>query len=163
MSVQYVQDLFYHMPERYNVLFILISIIWNVLVLILKTSVKLNWTDLHGTAVICITKIFPFDHIEHDQLFISEVNSLDLKLETIKALSAKLFNPFEINNDEIYYPLCDIDPDAHYFNELNAHISQNCNYYYEHSFSSVIQNRFTSIIDLKVFSLCYINIRSQKS
>ena len=110
----------------------------------------------------CITTIFPFNHIEHDELFISEVNSFDLELETIEALSAKLFNPFEINNDEIYYPLRDIDPDAHYFNELNAHISQNCNYYYEHSFSSVIQNRFTSIIDLKVFSLCHINIRSQK-
>ena len=111
----------------------------------------------------CITKIFPFNHIEHDDLFISEVNSLDLELETIEALSAKLFNLFEINNGESYYPLCDIDPDAHYFNELNAHISQNCNYYYEHSFPSVIQNRFTSIIDLKVFSLCHINIRSQKA
>ena len=111
----------------------------------------------------CITQIFSFNHIEHDELFISEVNSFDLELETIEALSAKLFNPFEINNDEIYYPLWDIDPDAHYFNELNADISQNCNYYYEHSFSSVIQNRFTSIIDLKVFSLCHINIRSQKA
>ena len=52
ISVKYVQDLFYHMPERYNVLFVLISFIWNVLVLILKTSVILNWIDLHGTAVI---------------------------------------------------------------------------------------------------------------
>ena len=80
----------------------------------------------------CITEISPFNQIEHDELFISEVNSLELKLGTIEALSAKLFNPFEINSDEIYYPLCDIDPDAHYVNELNAHISQNCNYYYEH-------------------------------
>ena len=111
----------------------------------------------------CITEIFPFNHIENDELFISEVNSWDLELETIEALSAKLFNPFEINNDDVYYPLCDIDPDAHYFNEFNAHVSQNCNYYYEHSFSSVIQNRFTSSIDLKVFSLCHINIRSQKA
>ena len=43
----------------------------------------------------CITKIFPFNHIEHDELFISEVNSLDLELETIEALSAKLFNPLK--------------------------------------------------------------------
>ena len=88
---------------------------------------------------------------------------MDFELKTIEDLSAKLFNPFEINNDDIYYPLCDIDPDAHYFNELNAHISQNCNYYYEHSFSSVIQSRFPNIIDHKVFSLCHINIRSQKA
>ena len=48
--------------------------------------------------------------------FASEVNSLDLELETIEALSAKLFNPLKKNNDEINYPLCDINPDAHYFN-----------------------------------------------
>ena len=72
----------------------------------------------------CIIEIFPFNHIENDELFISEVNSLDLELETIEALSAKLFNPFEINNDDVYYPLCDIDPDAHYFDESNAHVSQ---------------------------------------
>ena len=126
----------------------------------------LSYIELNGSSWYCcdcITEIFPFNHIENDELFISEVNSLDLELETIEALSAKLFNPFEINNDDVYYPLCDIDPDAHYFYEFNAHVSQNCNYYYENSFSSVIQNRFTSSIDLKVFSLCHINIRSQKA
>ena len=111
----------------------------------------------------CITAIFPFIHIANNELFIFEVNSMDFELKTIEDLSVKLFNPFEINNDDIYYPLCDIDPDAHYFNELNAHISQNCNYYYGHSFSSVIQCRFPNIIDHKVFSLCHINIRSQKA
>ena len=65
---------------------------------------------------------------------------MDFELKTIEDLSTKLFNPFEINNDDIYYPLCDIDPDAHYFNELNVHISQNCNYYYENSFLGVIQS-----------------------
>ena len=82
----------------------------------------------------CITEIFPFNYIENDEFFISEVNSLDPELETIETLSAKLLNPFEINNGDVYYPLCDIDPDAHYFNELNAHVSQNYNNYYEHSF-----------------------------
>ena len=56
-----------------------------------------------------------FNHIEHDEPFISEVNSLDLELEIIETLSTELFNPFGINNGDIYYPLCDIDPDAHYF------------------------------------------------
>ena len=72
---------------------------------------------------------------------------MDFELKTMEDLSAKLFNPFEINNNDIYYPLCDIDPDAHYFNESDAHISQNCNYYYEHSFLSVIQSMFPNIID----------------
>ena len=86
----------------------------------------------------CITEVFPFNHIENDDLFVSELNGMDLELKTIEALSASLFNPFELNYDNIYSPLCDIDPDANFSNALNAHISQNCNYYYEHQFPNVI-------------------------
>ena len=41
----------------------------------------------------CITKIFPFNHIEHDELFISEVNGLDLELETIESFISKAVQP----------------------------------------------------------------------
>ena len=78
-------------------------------------------------------------------------------------MSEKLFNPLELNNDGIYSPLCDIDPDANYFNELNANIYQNCNNYYEHSFSTIIQSSFKDAINPNVFSLCHINIRSMKA
>ena len=47
---------------------------------------------------------------------------MDIESKTIESLSEKLFNPLELNNDDIYSPLCDVDPDANYFNELN-HIS----------------------------------------
>ena len=82
---------------------------------------------------------------------------MDIDTKPIESLSESLFNPLELNNDDVYSPLCDVDPDANYFNELNAHISQNCNYYYEHSFSIIIQTRFKNMIDLYVFSLCHIN------
>ena len=111
----------------------------------------------------CLSKIFPFNHIEGDDIFISEINNMDIDTKIIESLSESLFNPLELNNDDIYSPLCDVDPDANYFNELNAHISQNCNYYYEHSFSTIIQTRFKNMIDLNVFSLCHINIRSMKA
>ena len=111
----------------------------------------------------CLSKIFPFNHIEGDDIFISEINNMDIDTKTIESLSESLFNPLELNNDDIYSPLCDVDPDANYFNELNAHISQNCNYYYEHSFSTIIQTRFKNMIDPNVFSLCHINIRSMKA
>ena len=88
---------------------------------------------------------------------------LCLRTKTIESLSENLFNPLELNTDDIYSPLCDVDPDANYFNELNAHIYQNCNYYYEHSFSAIIQTRFKHMIDHNVFSLCHINIRSMKA
>ena len=88
---------------------------------------------------------------------------MDIDTKTIESLSESLFNPLELNNNDIYSPLCEVDPDANYFNELNAHISQNCNYYYEHSFSTIIQIRFKNMIDLNVFSLCHKNIRSMKA
>ena len=69
----------------------------------------------------------------------------------------------ELSNDDIYSSLCGVDPDANYFNELNAHISQNCNYYHGHSFSTIIQTMFTNMIDHNVFSSCHINIRSMKA
>ena len=68
----------------------------------------------------CILEIFPFGHIEYNNLLITEVNSMDFELKAFEDLSTKLFNPFGINNYEIYYPLCDIDIDAHYFNDSNA-------------------------------------------
>ena len=111
----------------------------------------------------CLSKVFPFNHIEENNIFISEINNMDIESKTIESLSEKLFNPLELNNDDIYSPLCDVDPDANYFNELNAHIYQNCNYYYEHSFSTIIQSRFKDAIDPNVFSLCHINIRSMKA
>ena len=110
----------------------------------------------------CLSKIFPFNHNEGD-IFISEINNMDIDTKTIESLSESLFNPLELNNDDIYSPLCDVDPDANYFNELNAHISQNCNYYYEHSFSTIIQTKFKNMIDLNVFSLCHISIRIMKA
>ena len=69
----------------------------------------------------------------------------------------------ELSNDDIYSSLCGVDPDANYFNELNAHISQHCNYYHGHSFSTIIQTMFKNMIDHNVFSSSHINIRSMKA
>ena len=85
--------------------------------------------------------MFPFNHIEGNDIFISETNNMDVDTKTIESLSERKFNPLELNNDDIYSPLYDLGPDANYFNELNAYISQNWNYYYEHSFSTIIQTR----------------------
>ena len=111
----------------------------------------------------CLSHIFPFNHMEDNDIFIAEINNMDIEAKTIESLSESLFNPLELNNDDIYSPLCDVDPDANYFNELNAHISQNCNYYYEYSFHDIIQTRFKNMINHQVFSLCHMNIRSLKA
>ena len=50
-----------------------------------------------------------------------------------------------------------------FFNALNAHISQSCNYSYEHPFPNVIQQRFNHMMTENTFSLCHNYIRSQKA
>ena len=109
--------------------------------------------------VSCITTCFPFNHIENDDTFKVEISNLDIESKDIESLSQLLFNPFELNNDDIYSPLCDIDPDVNYYDLLETHVQQ-CNYYFENSFLPVIQKRLKYN---NVFSLCHINIRSLKA
>ena len=45
----------------------------------------------------------------------------------------------------------------------NDYSANNYNYYYEHQFPNVIQQRFNHMMTQNTFSLCHINIRSQKA
>ena len=80
----------------------------------------------------------------------------------IESLSDLLFNPFELNSDDHYSPLIDIDPDMNYYNEIDSHIALNCNYYFEESISAAINDKIKTRNLSKVFSLCHVNIRSLK-
>ena len=59
-----------------------------------------------------MVEILPFNHIEDDDTFISEVNNMNINTQTLESLSELLFNPFELNTDDQYSPLYDIDPDV---------------------------------------------------
>ena len=59
----------------------------------------------------------PFNHIEDDDAFISEVSNKHINTQTLESLSGLLFNPFELNTDYQYSPLHDIDPDSHFYND----------------------------------------------
>ena len=111
----------------------------------------------------CITELFPFNHIEHDDVFVSEVNNIGSCTRSIESLSDLLFNPFELNSDDHYSPLIDIDPDVNYYNEIDSHIALNCNYYFEESISAAINDNIKTGNLSKVFSLCHVNIRSLKA
>ena len=111
----------------------------------------------------CITKLFPFNHIEHDDVFVSEVNNIGSCTRSVETLSDLLFNPFELNSDDHYSPLIYIDPDMNYYNEIDSHIALNCNYYFEESISAAINDKIKTGNLNKVFSLCHVNIRSLKA
>ena len=73
-------------------------------------------------------------------------------------LDQYVFNPFELNDDNLNLPNFDSDPDLQYFNDMtyvsNIH---NCNYYLEDDFERKISN-FKCIEER--FSLIHMNIRS---
>ena len=76
---------------------------------------------------LCISGIFPFNHIESDANFQSAINEFPLD-QSMSYLSDKLFTPFELNEDNHVINTCDSDHDLHYFNAYSQH-SMKCDYY----------------------------------
>ena len=105
----------------------------------------------------CISEIFPFNTIENDTLFLSEINKFSYS-ERLAEVSDILFQPFELNNNDSYSPLFDIDPDIHFFNKIDYQIGSNCDYYMEDTFHSNLNHSYNS--QGYPFSLCHLNIRS---
>ena len=49
-----------------------------------------------------------------------------------------IFHPFELNADDLYCPLNDVDPpDLNYHNEPHSHTGLNCIYYFDDAFPSL--------------------------
>ena len=107
----------------------------------------------------CIMELFPFNLIENDKLFLAEINNYDLKNRIVE-ISDALFQPFEINSDDVYSPIHEIDPDINFYNEIDFHIGSTCNYYMEDAFSFIINKRYNPEQSGRIFSLCHLNIRS---
>ena len=115
-----------------------------------------------GTAK-CALQRYCLSINENEDVFMCDINCIETCSRTIEQLSELIFNPFELNMDDHYSPLYDVDPDMNYYNELDSHIGLNCNYYFDNSFPCVIHEKLKET-DMKcVFSLCHINIRSLKA
>ena len=82
---------------------------------------------------------------------------------SIESLTERLFNPFELNSDDHYSPMFDIDPDMNYYNELDSHIALNCKYHFEETIAAAISDKTEGKEHNNVFSLCHANIRSLKA
>ena len=102
---------------------------------------------------LCTSCMFPFNHFEDDQEFVRAVNHID----TLSSLNNSdiVFHPFEMN-DRIS-PLSEIDPDLHFYNSIDFHLS-GCNYYNEDNFLKLMGE----LEKTWSFSLCHVNIRSVK-
>ena len=107
---------------------------------------------------ICIESVLPFSHIFEDADFLNAI--ADLQSTTIPIsftdLDDKIFNPFELNDDERILPLVDIDPDLNFFNTIDG-FATNCNYHFQDSF--VKECKHLNIKENSL-SLLHQNIRS---
>ena len=52
-------------------------------------------------------------------------------VKSVESLSDLLFNPFELNSDDHYSVMFDVNPGMNYYNELSFHIEVYCDYYSE--------------------------------
>ena len=74
-------------------------------------------------------------------------------------LGSKVFNPFEMNEDEheiLDYEI-DLDPDKCYSNQYSHSLIKNCNYFLEESFKKHLSYHH---ISNEAFSMLHLNIRS---
>ena len=112
---------------------------------------------------ICLTGLFPFNHIEEDDLFIAEINKIEICPEIINISDRMLVYPFEINEDQYYTPLYEIDPEIIYYNSIGSHLRTNCNYYYEDHFETALKTKCIDIKTRNTLSMCHLNIRSMRA
>ena len=85
----------------------------------------------------CVEKELPFNGIDDDDYFYEALSEFwfDIAPFDIKELRKKIFVPFEINDESSHHPLFDVDPDLHYFNQINQG-GINSDYYTSDSYLS---------------------------
>ena len=107
----------------------------------------------------CLTSIFPYNHIDNDEEFLSATKN-SLTDASLSYLSDLLFMPFELNDDEQLANMYneDINPDLHFFNNCNQQVTS-CSYLTETSF---IKAKCSPRLKKQCFSICHLNIRSIK-
>ena len=107
----------------------------------------------------CLCEIFPYNHIKDDKSFVVVIDNFRFS-DRLAELSDMLFQPFELNTENYYSPLFDIDPDINFYNKIDLHINSSCKYYMEEEFSMVLRNLYNICPTENRLSLCHINIRS---
>ena len=115
---------------------------------------------------LCISQIFPLNNlnnIEEDDIFLCELNGIDIDEHTIESLLGLLFNPVQLNDKYHYTLKSQIDPDVTFYNDIDSHLGLNCNYYMENSFYDLINTQMNGLTSENLFSLCHVNIRSLRA
>ena len=76
------------------------------------------------TCKICAESLFPFNHAVENEDFLNildEFYNISV-FNNPEAMHKKIFNPFELNEDNEYIPCVDIDPDNFYYNDISYYM-----------------------------------------
>ena len=109
----------------------------------------------------CIEDIIPFNHIDDKCIFLRAISEISVNSDIIVRYHSecKIFNPFEINEDDsnILEYHGDLDPDKCFFNQHSHSLLKACNYQTEQTFNNYASRKDISNNN---FSLFHLNIRS---
>ena len=109
----------------------------------------------------CIEEIFPFNHIDDECIFLRAISEISVSSDIIVRYHSecKIFNPFEINEDDsnILEYHGDLDPDKCFFNQHSHSLLEACNYQTEQTFNNYVSQKGISNNNFSVF---HLNIRS---
>ena len=109
----------------------------------------------------CIGEMFPFNHIDDESIFLKAISEISTSSDIIirHHTESKIFNPFEINEDDsnILEYQGDLDPDKCFFNHHSHRLLEACNYQTEQTFNNYVSRKGISNNN---FSLFHLNVRS---
>ena len=91
-------------------------------------------------------RFIPFNGIDDDLDFLEVLYEMrdygdPVSLDTLlRMVRDKVFNPFELNDDDESLPFSQYDPDIQYYNSQINYSLHSCNYYLEDSLNKVLSS-----------------------
>ena len=107
---------------------------------------------------LCLSSVFPFNHIGDDSEFYKAICTKDISNVNLFDLSDQIVNPLENLDRALNALLDEYDPDLNFYNEIYQKYMHKCNYLTESGFKDTLS--LSKSIAASSFSLCHINIRS---
>ena len=93
---------------------------------------------------LCLTEILPFNHYEDDTNYCDALMDMFYGIDHFSVrFQENIFIPFELTDFEKRLPIFDIDPDLHFFQNINRDMFQISKYYMEDPFNEKCQKGFT--------------------
>ena len=116
-----------------------------------------SWSCLN-----CNENNFPFNNISENEPFYASIRMHnDSKVNEAETFCNRLFEPFEINENDYIHQDIDSDPDIHFYNQNQLISNLNSKYYSESGFSRYISPTLGK--EKECMSFTHLNIRSARA